>query len=1101
VTFAGESVTVPRMRSRSLTFADALQLLGAAEDPTVEKLGRLAGVGAGVVTVASAGTVDFFALRDEAVRWGNTVMGTLRERLHGLKRFDRTQRLSAAHSVIVLTAFYEALGEDAWFDVDAAELIAVEQVALATGGSAAQSYGEMIHELVRVPPPMPAAHLPFEDACQAMREFYQDAAIRLHRFVYDLHAFRDNPPPPTHTLTALAPRAVVRYVEAYRALAVQAPEFGVWAGMVDAQATRTAVRDSTATITAQLAELRAGTAADLAELRDGLRDVVGEAADATRTGLGRRYRARLERSILSSADAPSHVVLPTLRQGYVAPSGLVAVAGRADLPAAESWWERGAPVPDVQAMLLGHLTGPDATDGPLVVLGQPGSGKSVLTRMLAAGLPESDFLVVRVELRNVHADASPQAQVESSIYQMLGEQVTWPELVRRAGPALPVVIMDGFDELLQATGVNRADYLEQVREFQRREAELDRPVAVLVTSRTVVADRARFPEATVVIRLDSFDAGRVRHWLAVWNGLNEAGLTARSLRPLPPEVALAHHELASQPLLLLLLALYDAGANELQSSGTGIGRVELYERLFHDFLERELDKHDEGGSAEQRALDVETEWRRLCAVALAMLNRGGDVISEAELDADVPYLLHPDDLGPARSDSMNRALTVGQLLVGRFFFIHESQAARDTGHRERTFEFLHATFGEFLAARQIVAALVELAEERQARRRRPQSTPDAGFLYAATSFVTVARRTPLFEFCRGMLARLDPEIRPDCRELVLDLLSDAGHPHPTWSLASYEPRRKPVAARHAAYSANLVCFAVMLSDGPVDTVELVGEPVVERWQALALLWQSQLDTPDRREMWQSFRVAWRFEGEPARLEIRVEDGADIGVYESLPWPPADVPVPASRLMKLVTPDVAMPAESIVGRSLRRSAFVQTAFEVREHLYALTPYWRTFGDPQHLATGSSLRSDAGLLMQALLTPPGSRPAADRAEILKLAVAMSPSGFYSRLVFKQIVDELRQSGGTALIAVTASLADHVITGNPDLVAQLAAAVATIQPRGAGWIVAAANCLELAQRHCDVSDHVDRAFAAVGLPVPDWARHDGPPRPERPGAVSEA
>jgi hypothetical protein len=43
-----------------------------------------------------------------------------------------------------------------------------------------------------------------------------------------------------------------------------------------------------------------------------------------------------------------------------------------------------------------------------------------------------------------------------------------PGLWRRGNPsgALPVVLPDGFDELLQATGVSRSDYLEQVRDLR-----------------------------------------------------------------------------------------------------------------------------------------------------------------------------------------------------------------------------------------------------------------------------------------------------------------------------------------------------------------------------------------------------------------------------------------------------------------------------------------------------------------------------------------------------------------------------------------------------------------------------------------------------------
>ena len=126
-----------------------------------------------------------------------------------------------------------------------------------------------------------------------------------------------------------------------------------------------------------------------------------------------------------------------------------------------------------------------------------------------------------------------------------------------------MVLLDGFDELLQATGVSQTDYLRKVAEFQDREADQRRPVAVLVTSRTAVADRAQPVPGMVVARLEPFREAQISQWLGVWNDTNAAGFAARA-GTLAPQTALAHAELASQPLLLLLLALYDADGNPLQ---------------------------------------------------------------------------------------------------------------------------------------------------------------------------------------------------------------------------------------------------------------------------------------------------------------------------------------------------------------------------------------------------------------------------------------------------------------------------------------------------------------------------------------------------------
>ncbi|WIX92592.1 NACHT domain-containing protein [Amycolatopsis sp. DG1A-15b] len=911
------------------------------------------------MTVATAGSVDLFALRDEIVGWSRSIVGRLKEKTSGLSRFDRTQRLTAAHSVIVVLSFYDALEElmqeMPTFNLDQAEITAEEQVALTIDQPVAQRYADMVASLVDDPPPMPAPHLPFEHVLDELQDYFQKISSRVHAFLMGLSAFADKSlGDAAFVIRQRVPTlAIERYQELYRQLMIEVPEFRVWSGMIEAQVARETIRRGFVSLRADL---------------DSLVLLENSTLDSVRNGLTVRHRQKVKRAVLQSSETAPQAILPTLEDSYVSPDGLVAIAGPADLPATEAWWRDRPTVVDVPRFLIGYLTTKMAVEQPLVILGQPGSGKSVLTQVLAADLPDSNFLVVRVELRNIRADSSVQQHIEQTLYQSLGEEVSWPDLVRHAGHSLPVIIMDGFDELLQATGVSRADYLEQLREFQLRESELGRPVAILVTSRTIVADRARFPWGTVVIRLKPFDDDQVESWIRVWNLSNRSSLERRGLKMLSSQTVLQYEELARQPLLLLLLALYDAGANGLQKSSGRIGRVDLYERLFADFVSREVDKHHDGLTPELRNLEIGSEWRRLSAVALAMLNRGGDVIAEADLEADIIHLLTPGDRGLGHASAMRQALTVGQLLVGRFFFIHESQASRGTGNPERSFEFLHATFGEFLAARQIVNALKDLVGDREFTRQRIGMTLDAGYLYSLTSFITVARRAPLWEFCRGFIDRLDSDLRQQIFNLSVELFVDSGYSHPTWSLGAYEPRRKPLAARHATYSANLACFAVLASGGSVDAKDLVGDPVVSRWRSQALLWQSQLDTEDRQRLWQALRVAWDLSSDPTALMVRVEDGSIVRVYESLPWPADARP---DGTLGAASLDVSVPSDTAVGRALRRSAFVQTAHEVREHLYALLPYWRICGDSNVWIDDHMLVSNAGSLFDVLLDVPQSK----------------------------------------------------------------------------------------------------------------------------------
>ena len=174
--------------------------------------------------------------------------------------------------------------------------------------------------------------------------------------------------------------------------------------------------------------------------------------------------------------------------------------------------------------------------------------ENVVTKILAANLPANLYMPVRVELPGrVLAHSEVQQQIEDGILISTGERVNWPALVRSDPDVLPVVMLDGFDELLQVSGVQRSDYLFKVAEFQQRERELGRSCVVLVTSRTIVADQAAIPSSSTVIRLESFGPQEIEKWLDIWNSTNTAMFTSRQIRPLQFKLLEPHLELAAQP--------------------------------------------------------------------------------------------------------------------------------------------------------------------------------------------------------------------------------------------------------------------------------------------------------------------------------------------------------------------------------------------------------------------------------------------------------------------------------------------------------------------------------------------------------------------------
>jgi hypothetical protein len=847
----------------TLSYADAVKLLDGPDGETAGAIDRLLG---GLLLVASAVgggfALSLFEPGRELVSLSRGLVAGLGERLRGLGRFDRSERLAAAHAVLVVTAFFEVLAETPLpFDVRELELTRAEQVAVTTGGVPGSSrLRKVAAELLRTQLPMPAPQRPYELMLEALGGFYNAVSDQILQFVSGLAVWERISDAARSEFVAalgenLSDRAVGRYEVLFRKLAADFPEVGFWANLVDHQATRAEIR-----------QLSAG----FAGLEQGIASIaIGRVPDVRRAELARIYRAALDRPILAAGDAPSGLVIPSLGVAYVNPDFRVAEIDATDSPADESWWARQPVSDDLEGFLLGHLTAPQATQAPLVVLGQPGSGKSVLTRVLAARLPASEFLVVRVPLREVPADADLQAQVEYAIRDATGEPLTWPALARTAEDALPVVLLDGFDELLQATGTNQSDYLEKITAFQSREADLGRPVAVVVTSRTAVADRARFTSGAVAVRLEAFRDAQITQWLATWNDANTAYFAAHGIDALAPEAVTAHHDLASQPLLLMMLALYDADHNALQSAEAQLGHAELYERLLTRFARREVQKTGPALSDLESRHESERELLRLSVVAFSMFNRGRQWVTEGELDTDLPRLLGNAG-GHGQQAGLRAALTAAQVVIGRFFFVHEAQASRD-GIQLRTCEFLHATFGEYLIARLVTRELDDLAEaaKRDARRSRPAS-PDDTFIYALLSFSPLATRGSTISFLRELIQAMPASRREIAGQLMLSLFHNALDWRADSSYRDYKPIDVSAPARHAAYSANLLVLAV-LAAGEVTGKQLFPESddQVLGWRAMAGLWRSQLSSEGWTGMNETLTLDREWDGDERNIRLRL----------------------------------------------------------------------------------------------------------------------------------------------------------------------------------------------------------------------------------------
>ncbi|WP_424189983.1 NACHT domain-containing protein [Actinokineospora sp. G85] len=763
-------------REPAITFRGALQILGVHDRPWLDRLNALLG---GVVLASGAlppvgalfGLVD---QKNEAVGLLRSAVNGVADRLTRTGGLERHELVVAAHTAVVVAALFDTVHK-AYPD---AGITDSEKLGLVTGNWARDG-DSVVRALYRAEVPAPSLTRGFHENTAAVRDWALTALVAVDAFLDGL-VIEHRPAPHVAQFLALVENA---YRTSFHALAATVPEFKVWSDLTEHTATRSALARLETLLTAQVP----------APTRD------------LRTRLAALNRAELTRPVIdvhTDGFGPD-TVFPDVADIFITPRFRHTTATRDHRIADDTWWANDVPVStDLDLALARHFSGGESTVRPLLLLGHPGAGKSLLMKVLAARLPEDTYTVIRVPLRRVEANATITEQVQAALALVSNRSIPWDDLAEQSTSTVRVILLDGLDELLQATTHDRSRYLAEVAEFQRTEAVLGRPVAVVVTSRTLVADRVRLPEGTPVVKLDPFDAAQIEQWVQAWNSAN--------VREMPLAQALQHTELAQQPLLLLMLTLYFTDP-QVELAGD-LTLAELYESLFDTYARREVTKQAGRPLPDDEVEEaVRTQLDRLSVAAVGMFNRGTQMITEDDLAQDLAAL--------------GRTVPKGVRVLGEFFFIHAPEATVEVA--QRGYEFLHATFGEYLVASFVVETLRDVADSAFGGRR--ERDPDDEFLAALLGFQPLTIQAPMVKFLFEMIRRLPGKERADV-SAVLDKLIAARRsvvPYP-----NYQPLAPNIVRFLAAYSLNLHLLRGIIS--PIDL------PDYDSWRAQVDLWSAGL---------------------------------------------------------------------------------------------------------------------------------------------------------------------------------------------------------------------------------------------------------------------
>ncbi|WP_426503444.1 NACHT domain-containing protein [Dactylosporangium sp. McL0621] len=798
------------------SLGNAREILLGKRSPTIKVLDRLLGAGilaAGPVGAATGqpwllaawGWVD---QKNELVARLDELVAKGRGKLRRSGGHRRHEVLAATHAALAVAAFFTAVRDVVGPVYDELELSEDDLARLSALPGHREELGSLAGRLLSLPVRLPRAGCGFhENLDGALRPYYDELARRCVGFFAGLEAWR-RIGHRTGVADELRDGALERYRAEYFRLAADVPEFRIWAVFGEHRAEQDAL--------ARLEELTRSLAGSSRVALEALRGI---------------NRAVLTSPIVNLDEAtsgPPTVRVPTVQRGYVEPHFRWAVMGPSSRPAQEEWWQQQRRGTDLAGFVAAHVVSAAAAERPLVVLGHPGSGKSLFTKVCTARLSATDaVMTVRVPLRDVaEPTASVYRQIEDVLRESTHGRVEWRTLCEGSEDCLRVVLIDGLDELMQATGATESRYLRNVMDFQRTESAGGGPAAVIVTSRTLVADLAAIPEDCLVVRLEEFTDEQIGTWAERWAEANAGGAS----RPVEAARLREYGDLARQPLLLLLLAIVAAG-RELPADGT---TAALYRMLLDDFVHRELARPDNQAPGHPQEERVAAELWKLGLVAFGMLNRGRQHLAEHDLEADLRALPGPAATVPVRPRDLARPLGPARRVIGRFFFVVAAEA--DAGAAGRSYEFLHATFGDFLVAFQALELLRDAAKARTLRTASQVWDDDLLFaLLSHTLLATAGSRTiDLF----AEQARGDEAVAAVLEHIV----SAAQHRWTAGRHAAYDPSGAPPVRRLATYTANAVALRLAMADGPVP-LSRFGPPGAETgewWSGQVRLWEAML---------------------------------------------------------------------------------------------------------------------------------------------------------------------------------------------------------------------------------------------------------------------
>lgn len=433
------------------------------------------------------------------------------------------------------------------------------------------------------------------------------------------------------------------------------------------------------------------------------------------------YAALLQKQV----DEPMFVEAFSLRQVYVPlrayyfEKSTTEKEARLD-PRATETPDAKRIVVDLKQELYSWLANNDTSDAVRIISGGPGSGKSSFTKMLAAKLAEHNACrVLFIPLHLLELSDDLEEAVKKFI-RYIDHDLTNP-LDPEENKISSLIIFDGLDELAMQGKIAAElaqQFIREVRDKIERLNYRGSRLKVLISGRelAVQSNTADFKRPKQILhvlpyfvskdsRKEYQDAQNLleqdqrQPWWA-----NYGRVSGNKYEALPEELGRDElSEITSQPLLNYLVALsFTRGEVDLATESN-------LNVIYRDLLRAVFDRGWAGGrNPALQGVSEDKFVRWLEEIAVAAWHGDGRTTTLEEIKS------HTESGGAANllnlfEEGADKGIT--RLLMAFYF---RRAGVRESG--EKTFEFTHKSFGEYLTAKRIVRLLRDMHEELERHR-------------------------------------------------------------------------------------------------------------------------------------------------------------------------------------------------------------------------------------------------------------------------------------------------------------------------------------------------------------------------------------------------